>query len=121
MPGTETFTEIPAGARAQACSRCGYAVWWLPITDEAAQTLSHFGKDERRIKWTILEPRSVPGLGSMAMTSADAAAMCEMGEGDLRRHYCPAITTKCKHCGQQIKILRRQPEAWSGGNDPNIL
>jgi hypothetical protein len=95
------MTPAPEGCTPQTCNRCGYPIWHVKLTDEGAEKLHNYHHSGGWVNWTFLQPRVMPGLGSLWM-DGNRAEVGAFGQGDLRRHCCLDTPQRCRFCDRQI-------------------
>jgi hypothetical protein len=107
--GDDQVVELQAGGGAAArpitCKRCGIPAL---LCRAHPDTIARRG---RRSKVLIIEPWPRPGRGSVVITPDGLAMFSQRFGGDYVLHQCPAMVTKCRHCGQPVRILHQPPGA----------
>jgi hypothetical protein len=94
---------IPPGARKTIHKRCGIPVLSARLHPEVAA---------RRGRRTVilLEPLPRPGRGAVALTRRGAVFTGKV-PADWALHRCPAKITRCKFCGEPVRVLLQGPDA----------
>jgi hypothetical protein len=75
----------------------------------------------------LLEPWPRPGRGQVVFTPDGLAKFGLRSGGDWTTHRCPAMVTRCRHCGQPVRVLHQPPGAREelavveAANDPDGL
>jgi hypothetical protein len=111
-PGGSTVWDDWVRRYTKRHSLCGLPVLLVRLdhADPAAVARAPWPRD-----WITLDPCQFPGEGSIAVDENGLATVHPVGTRragvDYETHKCPEKVLACKHCGEEIRVLRQPPRS----------
>ncbi len=96
--------QVARGIYETTCNDCGLPAWRVRLSGEAQARAGY------RSPSILLEPRRADGEPGGVVVGGDGrAAFSGKFPGEYAKHNCPARVSRCKHCGEPVRVLNQPP------------